>query len=128
MADLVDVDLDALAPRPKRVRLGGKVHRLPGDMPMGLFMRIQAFGQRVAAGDDETAMLAELSDELLELFQVHQPQMKTLPPMGITQLLQALGAIYGGGPGEAPAQTRAPRSRKKTPSATASSRRPRTSR
>jgi hypothetical protein len=128
MPDLVDVDLDALAPPLKRARLGGKVYRLPGDMPLVLFFKIQAFGQRVERGEDEMAMLTELSEELLALFKVHQPTLKALPDMGVLVLLQALGAIYGGGPGEAPASTPTPRSRKKTASAKAPSSRRRTSR
>lgn len=113
----VDVDLDALAPVAKRVRLGGKVYRLPGDMPMPLFMRIQGYEQRTAAGEDETILLGELSGELLTLFQVYQPALKTLPDMGVVQLLASLGAIYGGAVGEAPAPNRATRRQKtKTPS------------
>ena len=130
MAELVDVDLDALAPAPKRTRLGGKVYRLPGDMPLELFFRIQAFEQRVNAGEDETALLSELRDELLALFQVHQPQMKALPPIGVLTLMASLGAIYSGGSrGEAPPTT-TPRSRKRTPSppATGTGRRAPTSR
>lgn len=115
-----DVDLDALAPAPKRAKLGGKWHQLPGDMPFPLFMRIQGYEARVEKGEDEAGLLGELSEELLALFQVHQPTMKTLPDMGITVLLQALGAIYGGAVGEAPAPAnRATRRQKtKTPSST----------
>lgn len=114
-----DVDLDALAPIPKRAKLGGKWHKLPGDMPFPLFLRIQGYEARVEKGEDEGGLLSELSDELLKLFQVHQPTMKVLPEIGVTVLLQALGAIYGGAVGEAPAPNRATRRQKtKTPSAT----------
>jgi hypothetical protein len=114
---LVDVDLDALAPRPKRVKLAGKRWILPGDMPMPLFLRIQNYEQRVDKGEDEGALLGELSDELLGLFKVHQPTMKELPEMGVLTLLQSLGAIYGGAVGELPQQGPAtPPQRKRTPS------------
>jgi hypothetical protein len=113
---LVDVDLDALAPRPIRARLGGKTYKLPGDMPLELFFRIQAFEQRVEKGENEMTLLSELRDEILALFQVHQPQMKTLPDMGVTTLLQALGAIYGGAPAGPPTRTPTPPSKKRTPS------------
>lgn len=116
MADLVDVDLDALAPAAKKVRLGGKVWKLPGDMPMPLFLRIQAYEQRVAAGVDETVLLDELHSELLGLFQVYQPTLKALPEIGVLTLLQALGAIYGGAVGEPPQKTETSRSKKRTPS------------
>ena len=127
MPELVDVDLDALAPVPTRAKLAGKVYKLPGDMPLDLFFKIQTFGDRVEKGESEMVMLEELHDQLLALFQVHQPALKTLPPMGVTQLLQALGAIYGGGLGEAPASP-TPRSRKRTPSSKASASRRATSR
>lgn len=91
----VDVDLDALAPTPKRVRLGGKVWQLPGDMPMPLFMRTQGYEARVAAGEDEGQLLIELQAEILALFQVHQPKLTELPEIGLVQLLTALGQIYG---------------------------------
>jgi hypothetical protein len=122
---LVDVDLDALAPAAKRVRLGGKVYRLPGDMPMPLFLRIQNYEQRAEKGEDETVMLAELQGELLTLFQVHQPTLKALPDIGVLVLLASLGAIYGGAAGEAPRTSTKRPPRKKTPSkpATAKARR-----
>src|SRR4051794_35129170 len=106
----VDTDLDALAPAPKRVRLAGKIWKLPGDMPMDLFMRTQGYEARVAAGEDEAAMLLELQQEFLDLFKVHQPTLKKLPNIGIVQLLRALGQIYGGTPpGEATPPNRAAR-------------------
>jgi hypothetical protein len=120
----VDVDLDALAPKVKRTLLGGKVYRLPGDMPMPLFFEIQAFESRTAAGEDESVLLGELRDKLLTLFQVHQPTMKTLPPMGVNQLLKSMGAIYGSAEGEPPAPNRATRRQKtKTPSSAPRTRR-----
>ena len=123
MADpLVDVDLDALAPTPKKVKLGGKVYKLPGDMPMGLFFRIQAFEQRTAAGEAETVLLAELRDELLGLFQAHQPNLKELPEMGVLALLASLGTIYGGAVGEAPPNRETRRQKKRTPSPKATAR------
>lgn len=119
---LVDVDLDALAPTAKRVRLAGKLWMLPGDMPMPLFLRIQGYEQRVEKGEDETVLLGELQDELLALFQRHQPALKELPEIGVLTLLQALGAIYGA-TGKPPAPAAAPArtvpSRKRTPSSTA---------
>jgi hypothetical protein len=115
---LVDVDLDALAPRPKTIKLASKIWKLPGDMPMPLYLRIQAFESRVEGGEDETIMLSELHGELLTLFQVHQPTLKALPEIGVLVLLQSIGAIYGGGnPGEPAAPNRATRRQKKrTPS------------
>jgi hypothetical protein len=114
---LADVDLDALVPRIKTAKLNGKLYRLPYDMPMPLFMKLQGFENRAEKGEDEIVMLAEVQAELLALFQVHQPTMKTLPPMGVQQLLLSLGAIYGGAVGEAPPPTpQKPRPRKRTPS------------
>lgn len=116
---LAEIDLDALAPKPKRVKLGGKWYRLPGDMPMGLFVRVQGYEQRIDAGEDEAGLLTELQSELLALFQVNQPTMKKLPEIGVLSLMGALGAIYASGEAApaAPAnraQTR--QAKRKTPS------------
>lgn len=123
---LIDADLDALAPPLKRVRLAGKIWKLPGDMPMPLMLRIQNYGPRTEAGEDEVVLLAELQDELLALFKVHQPQLKELPEIGVLTLLQSLGAIYGGAVGESPTPNRATRrssrpAKRKTPSSSAPS-------
>jgi hypothetical protein len=127
MAELVDIDLDALAPTAKRVKLDGKIYKLPGDMPLSLFLRIQGFEQRVAKGEDETILLAELSGELLTLFQVYQPTLKALPEIGVLGLLGSLGAIYGGAVGEPPAPKRAiSPAKKRTPSKPKAPRRPAT--
>jgi hypothetical protein len=120
---LVDVDLDALAPQPKWAKLDGKRYRVPGDMPLELFMRIQAFEQRAEKGEAEVELLAELANELLELLQVYTPTMKKLPPIGVLTLMQTLGAIYSSSspPGEPAPPNRAARraaapSKKRTPS------------
>jgi hypothetical protein len=93
---LVDVDLDALAPAAKRVKLDGKVWKLPGDMPLSLFLHLQAYEQRIEAGVDETVLLEEMAGNLLELLQVHQPQLKALPKIGLQTLVKALPAVYSG--------------------------------
>lgn len=113
----IDIDLDALAPPNKRVKLAGKVWQLPGDMPMELFIRTQGYEARVSAGEDEAQMLVELKDEILALFKVNHPELKELPQIGLVQLLRSLGQIYGGQTGEAPAANRATRrARTRTPS------------
>jgi hypothetical protein len=111
----VDVDLDALAPAPKRVRLNGKVWKLPGDLPMELFFRFQGYEQRVEAGEDEYEIVKEITAEIVALFQVHQPTLKKLPPLGLKQLVQVIGSVYGGQvpPGEAPPPNRAARRQRK---------------
>lgn len=116
---LVDVDLDALAPSPKKMRLGGKVWKLPGDMPMELYFRLQSFDEQIKAGADETGLLASLRDELLELMQVHQPTLKELPAgIGLRTLIGALPAIYSGATeGEGTPNRATRRSKKKTTSA-----------
>lgn len=116
---LVDVDLDALAPRPTTIRLAGKVWKLPGDMPMDLYFRLQSFDQQIQAGADETGLLGSLRDELLELLQVHQPNLKSLPAgIGLKTLIGALPAIYSGGAeGEGTPNRATRRSKRKTTSA-----------
>lgn len=92
----VDVDLDALAPVPKRVRLAGKVWKLPGDLPMELLMQLEQFEARSNKPEaDEYALLRDLQDVILGLFQVHQPTLRKLPTMGLFGLLRLIREVYG---------------------------------
>lgn len=93
----VDFDLDALAPTPKQVRIGGVIYALPGDMPLELFIKVNAFDQRLKAGEDEGQVVEELYDEVLALFQEHQPDMDSLPRgVGLTGLLGLVVGTYSG--------------------------------
>lgn len=120
------VDLDAVVGPPKKVRLGGTVYVLPGDIPVELYLALNQAAQAEEAGDGDQVEI--LYEQLLDLFRIHQPDLETLP-LSMTQLVQAIPTIYGGADTdegkEPPKRTRASRgtastrqraSRKQSPS------------
>jgi hypothetical protein len=111
-------DLDAVLGDPKKVRLGGRIYTLPPDLPVELYLRINQFAKE-GLGDVE--MVERLRDELLELFRYADKTIKTLP-LSMTQLVTAIGTIYGSSDTEE-TPARPPRTRG---GATSSSRKSRT--
>lgn len=87
------VDLDAIAPKPKKVKLGGKTYTLPGDLPVETVLAIEQAEQ--AEKDGAAPEVNLLYKHLLDLFQVHHPEIKKLP-IGMVQLLLAIPTIYFG--------------------------------
>lgn len=90
------IDLDALVGPPKKVKLGGEIYSLPADLPAPLFLKISTYGDSEM---DESEMFADLYEELLELFRVHQPDLEDLP-IGVAQLVLAVPRIYQDGVSE----------------------------
>lgn len=120
------IDLDALVGPPLKVRLNERVYKLPPDLPAPLFLKISSYAD---SGLDEAEMAADLYDELVELFRVHQPDLEELP-IGIAQMVAAIPTIYQDGASEAPAEggarpsragTRSTRRKPKTKSASSTS-------
>lgn len=102
-------DLAGVGP-PKQVRLveGGQVYKLPADVPSPLYLKLVEFQNRKDeelddAGEQE--IVAELYEEVLELFRVHQPSLERLP-IGLTSLIRLVPAIYGKADEEAAAAAR----------------------
>lgn len=62
-------DLDILVPEPKRIKLGGVEYRVPADLPMEIFLRInQAASYKNEDGtDDQVKQLNSLLDSLTDL-------------------------------------------------------------
>ena len=86
------VDLDAVAGQPIKVKLGGKHYLVPADCPTPLYLRMLNLADQ---GDpDDPQIVAQLYGDVLELFRVHQPDLESLP-LGLTQLVESLGLIYG---------------------------------
>lgn len=107
------IDLDDILGADKQVRLKGKVYRLPPDLPVELYLKIQR-----AAGQDvtETEIFETLYENILELFRYKQPGLKELP-LSLAQLVTAIPTIYGGdeaadGDAAPPPRTRGGRSSK----------------
>lgn len=61
-------DLDVLVPSPKRVRLGGVVYRLPGDMPLETFLRINALASAEGEGRSLESAVEDTIDAIIDLF------------------------------------------------------------
>lgn len=84
-------DLDALAPDPKPVKLAGREWLLPADIPIPLMLKVEQL-----AGEEITDELVRgLYTDVLELFQVHQPELSELP-ISLRQLLAAIPVVYYG--------------------------------
>ena len=60
------VDLDALVPSDKEVRLGGQTYSLPGDLPLEIFVKVNKASE--LEEDDEAAALNEMLAAMAELF------------------------------------------------------------
>lgn len=86
MAEITDLDIVLGAP--KKVRLDGKLYTLPAQIPVPLYLKLKA--QR----DDDTDLLESLHEEVLALFQIHQPEM-TVVPCGMGQLFDIIPLVYG---------------------------------
>lgn len=108
MADQIEkiVDLDLLLGEPINVKLGGVVWRLPADCPAELYLQMLQVAQETGDDEDDPGTVAvrelelflPLRDGLLELFQVHQPNLPRLPAaMGLEMLVASIGRIYGQG-------------------------------
>ena len=60
------IDLDALVPDPRQVKLGGVVYELPGDMPLEIFLRVNKAAQ--AEADDGEGAMVSMIGALVDLF------------------------------------------------------------
>lgn len=85
------IDLDEFLGADKQVRLGGKLYVLPPDLPAELYLKINKFAQTDAS---ELEMVEALYDEVLGLFRYKDPKLGTLP-ISLSQLVVAVGRIYG---------------------------------
>lgn len=101
MADpITDVrDLDLLLGTPQNVKLGGKFYKLPADCSAELYLQMVQYSKLVGEevdADVEAQLIQDLRDGLIELFQVHQPEMNRLPAaMSLQLLVEAIGRLYG---------------------------------
>ena len=97
MSKATVIDLDALAPEPKRVKLAGKEYLLPGDVPVADMLAFEALAQRAEEEQiDDTEAGRMLYDAVLAIFRVHHPDLERLP-MGMDQLVGFVPAVYGEG-------------------------------
>ena len=116
------IDLDTLVGEDIEVKLAGETYLLPSDIPAESMVRLISLYQRAGEGeeDDNVATLEAISDEVLTLFQIRQPDLEYIPIgiKGAFALLTKLMDLYNDAPeGEPdaapldrPAPKKAPRS------------------
>lgn len=87
-------DLDALLGAPLQVKLGGQTYKLPPDCPAELYLSML----RIAQADDASTQVADIErvhDGVLDLFQIHQPDMDGLPAaMSLQLMVELIGHVY----------------------------------
>lgn len=90
------IDLSTVLGKPLEVRFApdGPVYKVPADIPVPLYLKVQEFAQLGDEADEEAAV-RELYAELLALFRVYQPELDSLP-VSIGQLVEAIPRIFGG--------------------------------
>lgn len=93
----VDLDLDALAPPPKTVRLRGRVYELPGDIGLDAIIRALQLSDNIGADAEEESIAAmrELVEIIYDLFRECDPNFEPVP-LTLTQILNILGLIMSG--------------------------------
>lgn len=95
--EITDLDELLLGP-PKRVRLSGHVYTLPAQIPVPLYLLVRNRSRErvelLERGEDlDIDAVEEVHQQVLELFQVHQPDMDSVP-CGIGQLFEIIPTIY----------------------------------
>lgn len=98
LTDPTATDLNALLPPRRKVKFGDATYEVPGDMPMEVYLRMQAaFG-----GDDEqeaTAQLRQAFIDLLTFYHEGDVSVRTqverdLRPVGVRTIILLLNGIY----------------------------------
>jgi hypothetical protein len=91
MAQVEIIDLDAALPPDKQVKLGGNIYKLPGDLPVELYLRVQRASKTL--GDESS--IEDLRDAVIELFQSRDAKITKLPAdFGLGQLITLLVQVY----------------------------------
>jgi hypothetical protein len=93
------IDLDRAVPERLSVRVEGEIFDLPGDIPIPDFIEIERLSASLTEpaedGPSPTDLLEALNDKMLELFQIHQPDVEKLP-LGPRRLGHLIPQLYAG--------------------------------
>lgn len=124
------IDLDALVPELRQVKLGGVVYKLPGDMPLEIFLRINKAAQQSEDDDsDETKILAAMEimvNALVDLFSWENKEVDraavetTVKRRGLKSVMTMLQDIYNDPEPEAETDPTTPTEDGSTPPSTTS--------
>lgn len=96
------IDLDVLVPDDKTVKFGGTEYRVPGDMPLETYLRVQRTQTLQNADASETDILEAMVTLLCDLLAFYHPGDaevrktldKELRRRGVSKLIDLLSAIY----------------------------------
>jgi hypothetical protein len=96
MARVIDIE-DLVSLDKVIIKAGGDSYRLPDDLLVPDYLRLRALFNQLVDADadsedfDANETLSELHDELLAMFQVHQPDLTELPfgPRSIVPVVYA---------------------------------------
>ena len=98
-AEVTLIDLDIAAPPDRRVKLGGKVWKVPGDPPTGWLLAFRSLTAKFADDNvDELDVVAQLRDAIVDLFLLRQDDEEAIcaavDTLGVPALVQVVNAIY----------------------------------
>lgn len=95
----VDLDLDVIAPEPRTFRFGGKVYKLPAEIPIPTTIDALRLHDVLTSAEPGTPEMIGALDELykleLEIVQVHQPDVERLM-LSERQMMRVFGLIVRG--------------------------------
>lgn len=101
-------DLDVLIPQDKQVTLKGSVYRLPGDLPMETYLKVNAAAGAQEDGEAEADLMLRMVDALADLFVWNAPDaekesrrakvLADLRSLGVRTVTSLLSEIYGDDP------------------------------
>ena len=93
----VDLDLDALAPPNRTLRLGGKVYELPGDMPIETVIHAMQLQAAIESEDGRESLAAinELLEIIYGLFRLTNDDFEPMP-LSLGNIVQILGLVLSG--------------------------------
>lgn len=115
------INLDEIVGEDIEVTLNGETYRLPPDLPVELYLKLQRIQAQVEAGNaDDAEITREMYEEILDLFRYKQPDLESLP-LGMTQASNLITLVYGQSADEVQEEAPPP----KRPAGTRSTRKPR---
>jgi len=94
---VVDLDLDAIAPPNRTLRLGGKVYELPGDMPIETIIRAMQLQGQMESEDEAEAVGAinSLIEIIYDLFRECDPDFVPIK-LSLSNVMNILGLVLSG--------------------------------
>lgn len=115
------IDLDDIVPEAIIIRVGGEEWKLPGDIPVPLYLELERLWSEAGGedGDAATAAASRMTEILLGLFRREHPDMTELPvgARGLMHLVfRYLNADVVGQEADAPARPPAGTTRKRSSS------------